>query len=248
MADQDVFDALEVEGDRIERMLDGLPDEAWATESQCPGWTVSDVVLHLAQTEEAVATTVTGGSFEVPAGVSGGNVDEIMDAWVAAERGDDPAKVLERWKTARRRALDALRGADPQTPVAWAAAPLKPRTLATTRLSEHWIHAQDIAEPLGLDYPDGDTLQQIARLAQRTVPYAFMRAGKEDPPSVRLDLTGPNGEAWVFGDDDAACLIRGDAGEVCRIAARRLDPADAKTVEASGDRAAEVLELIRTYA
>ena len=248
MTDQDVFDALEAEQDRIEQMLDDLSGDAWQRESQCSGWTVSDVVLHLAQTEEAVAATVTGGSFEVPAGVSGGNVDEIMDAWVAAERGAGPDVVLERWKTARRRALDALRSADPQTPVAWAAAPLKPRTLATTRLSEHWIHAQDIAEPLGLDYPDGDTLKQIARLAQRTVPYAFMRAGRADPPSVRLELTGPTGEPWVFGDDGAQVVIRGDAGEVCRIAARRLDPAEAKTVEASGERAGDVLELIRTYA
>ena len=248
MADQDVFDALEAEQDRIEQMLDALPAEAWARESQCSGWTISDVVLHLAQTEEAVATTVTGGRFEVPSSVSGGNVDEIMASWVAAERGDDPQVVLERWKTARRRAVEALRGADAQTPVAWAAAPLKPRTLATTRLSEHWIHAQDIAEPLGLDYPDGDTLKQIARLAQRTIPYAFMRAGKDDPPSVRLELSGPNAEAWVFGDEDAQVVIRGDAAEVCRIAARRLDPAEAETVEASGERAGEVLELIRTYA
>lgn len=248
MADDDVFDALESEQDRIEEMLDRLPDDAWTTESLCSGWTVSDVVLHLAQTEEAVAATVTGGAFEVPAGVSGGNVDEIMDAWVAAERGEGPDVVLERWKAARRRALDALRAADPQTPVAWAAAPLKPRTLATTRLSEHWIHAQDIAEPLGLDYPDGDTLKQIARLAQRTVPYAFMRAGKDDPPSVRLELTGPKGQRWVFGGEDAACVISGDAGEVCRIAARRLDPSRAPSVKASGERAGEVLELIRTYA
>lgn len=248
MAEQDVFDALEAEGDRIERLLDGLPAEAWATESQCPGWTVSDVVLHLAQTEEAVAATTTGGAFEVPSGVSGGNVDEIMDAWVAAERGDAPDVVLGRWKTARRRALDALRGADPQTPVAWAAAPLKPRTLATTRLSEHWIHAQDIAEPLGLDYPDGDALAQIARLAHRTIPYAYMRAGRPHPPSVRLELKAPDGDTWVFGDEGAEVVVRGDAGELCRIAARRMRPAEASTIEASGDRADEVLELIRTYA
>ncbi|HJR46034.1 MAG TPA: maleylpyruvate isomerase family mycothiol-dependent enzyme [Actinomycetota bacterium] len=248
MSDDEVFEALEREQDRIEEMLDGLPTDAWQRESLCPGWTVSDVVLHLAQTEEAVAATVTGGKFEVPASVSGGNVDEIMAAWVAAERGEGDGVVLERWKTARRRALDALRAADPQTPVPWAAAPLKPRTLATTRLSEHWIHAQDVAEPLGVAYPDGPTLWQIARLAHRTIPYAYMRAGRSDPPSVRLELTGPEGEAWVFGDEGADVVIRGDAGELCRIAARRMKPAEAKTIEASGDRSDEVLDLIRTYA
>lgn len=31
---------------------------------------------------------------------------------------------------------------------------LAPRTLATARLAEHWAHAQDIAVPLGIAYPD----------------------------------------------------------------------------------------------
>ena len=60
----------------------------------------------------------------------------------------------------------------------WVAGRLSAMTLATTRLSEHWIHAQDIAMPLELSYPDDDRLWHIARLAHRTIPYAFMRAGR----------------------------------------------------------------------
>lgn len=141
-----------------------------------------------------------------------------------------------------------MRAADPQLSVAWTAAPLKPRTLATTRLSEHWIHAHDIADPLGVNYPDTSRLWHIAWLAHRTIPFAFTRAGKSDPPSVRLELSGPDGEHWEFGDAGAEVTITGSAGEFIRVAARRLAPSDAKSLTGKGERAFEVLEFVRTYA
>ena len=107
---------------------------------------------------------------------------------------------------------------------------------------------RDIAGPLGISYPDGERLWHIARLAHRTIPYAFMRAGAEPPGAVYMELNGPSGEAWTFGETSAPIRITGDAGELCRIAARRLPPAEASSVTASGERADEVLDLIRTYA
>lgn len=243
----DVLEALAAEGDQLEVLLAPLPEESWAHPSGCAGWTVSDVVLHLAQTEEAVVATTTGGTFEVPKGVAGRNVDEIMAGWVDAQRGAPPSEVLGRWTGARRAALDALRTADPDRPVAWAATPLKPRTLATTRLSEHWIHAQDIAEPLHADYPDTDRLWHIARLAHRTVPYAYAREGRDDAISLRLELTSPGGEPWTFGEPGADVTVRGSASAFCRVAGRRLAPEEAG-LEAEGERAGELLSLIRTYA
>lgn len=244
---EDVFAALEAEQDGIARMLSALDPDAWARPSACAGWTVADVVLHLAQTEEAVAATVAGEPFPVPPGVSGGTIDELMASWVASERDLDRELILDRWDAARRIAVKSLVDADPASLVVWAAAPLKSRTLATTRLSEHWIHAHDIADPLGIDLPDTDRLWHIARLAQRTIPFAFGRAGRGDAPSVRAELTGPTGEGWTFGDADADVVIAGSAAEFCRIAARRLEP-DEASISATGERAPEVLELIRTYA
>lgn len=243
----DPLEALAAEGEQLGTLLSGLSDEQWAHPSACAGWTISDVVLHLAQTEEAVVATTTGGTFQVPAGVEGSTVDEVMAGWVNAERGKAPGAVLERWKTAHRAAVKALGEADPGTSVAWAAAPLKPRTLATTRLSEHWIHAQDIAEPLGADYPDSDRLWHIARLAHRTTPYAYMRAGRDDPPSVYLELEGPDGDAWTFGEAGADVTVAGPASDFCRVAGRRIPPERAR-LTSSGQRAEEFLSLVRTYA
>ncbi|MEX2538274.1 MAG: maleylpyruvate isomerase family mycothiol-dependent enzyme [Actinomycetota bacterium] len=249
----DVFDAVEQEYDALEAMLESLDDKAWATPSLCPGWSVADVVLHLAQSEETVGVSAgerpaAALEISVGSGRSTGTIDDVVEGWVASERDQPPRRHLDRWKVASRSALVTLKAADPTELFQWATNPLKPRTLATTRLSEHWIHANDIAQPLGFPYPDTARLWHIARLAHRTIPYAYGRAGRDDPPSVRVELVSPDQESWEFGPEDAECIVRGTASDFCRIAARRLAPAEAKSIEATGARVDEVLGLVRTYA
>ena len=55
---EDVLNDLVAEYDRLERILSSLDDEQWLAPSGAPGWTVRDVVVHLAQTEEAVAVSL----------------------------------------------------------------------------------------------------------------------------------------------------------------------------------------------
>ncbi len=55
-----IFDDLEAEQDRLDGILGGLDDAQWAAPSAAAGWSVADVVLHLAQTEEAVVATAVG--------------------------------------------------------------------------------------------------------------------------------------------------------------------------------------------
>jgi uncharacterized protein (TIGR03084 family) len=141
-----------------------------------------------------------------------------------------------------------LRAADPRQPLVWVIGPVKPPTLATTRLAEHWAHGLDIAGPLGTDYPDTGRLRHIAWLAHRTLPYAFTVAG-EPVAGVRCEIASPDGtETWVFGPADAESVISGPAGEFCRVAVRRLDATAAAGVSGSGPHAATALRVLRTYA
>jgi uncharacterized protein (TIGR03084 family) len=243
----DVIADLEAEQAQLSDLLGSLTAADWDAPSLCPGWTIKDVVLHLAQTEEAVAATLEGRDAPIPL-IEASSVDEVMENWVRTERDVPYEYVRERWEAARRSAVARLRAADPDERVSWAAAPLRPVVLATTRLAEHWVHALDIADPLGAAYPDTDRLHHVAWLAHRTLPYAFARSGLGEPPNLRAELLSPAGEMWTFGPEDAGCRVTGASGEFCRVAARRLAPDGAATLEATGDRAQEVLELIRTYA
>lgn len=240
-----VLDDLRAEEDRLEVVLSALGESTWTAPSAAEGWTVADVVLHLALSEEMVAATLGVADPTLHFDRGGATLDDVMDAQVRAER-DEPAVVFTRWRQARLAALEALAAADPDQPVTWAAAPLRPVTLATTRLAEHWAHALDIAVPLGIDYPDTERLRHIAWLAQRTLPYAFALAGLEAQP-VRCVLTGPGGERWDLGPADAPSRIEGPAGDFCRVAAQRLRP-EQTALRAVGPHAAEALALVRTYA
>lgn len=240
-----VFDDLAAEYARIDAVLAALEPDAWARPSGAAGWTIADVVVHLAQSEEFVVEAIAKNrsGFVREDGVS---LDELMDRLVVADRGATGEEVFARWRSASRSSVEALRGCSPDDRLPWAAVPLSPRTLATTRLAEHWAHALDITGPLGIDYPDTARLRHIARLAQRTLPYAFATAGEEGGP-VRCELTGPGGEDWRFGDPDAPSVIRGAAGEFCRVGARRL-PAERTALVTEGPYAAAALRVMRNYA
>src|ERR1700746_1891340 len=230
-----IFDDLGAEEERLEKILSGLDEAQWASASAADGWTIADVVLHLAQSEEAAAATATHGTLRGALGtVPGDTTDERADAAVRAKRaGQAP--------------LAAMQAADPDLAVQWMVGTIKPATLATTRLAEHWAHGLDIAGPLGADFPDTDRLKHIAWLAHRTLPYALSLAGEQAAP-VRCELTAPDGaEVWRFGPPDAESAISGTAGEFCRVAAQRLDPSRAR-LEASGPQGVTALRLVRTYA
>jgi uncharacterized protein (TIGR03084 family) len=243
---RNVFDDLEAEDERLEAILASLHEGSWASPSAAPGWSIVDVVLHLAQTDEAVIHAVAGTTApEFWAAPGAATLDEVMDRAVRAQSA--PADVVfDRWKEARRAALAALRQADPAQAVPWVAAPIVPRTLATTRLAEHWAHGLDISGPLGVSFPDTDRLRHVAWLGHRSLPYALSLVG-EAPHAVFCELSGPGGDSWTFGPSDADSAIRGPAGEFCRVGAQRLAP-EASNLKTEGPHGAVALRALRNYA
>jgi len=242
----DVLADLVAEQDRLESILSNLDDAAWETESGASGWTVTDVVLHLAQTEEAVVGTADrAGSSSSLAFSRAGTIDDAMDELVRSERAA-PEVAFERWRVARRAAVERLRRADPKVPLQWAAAPLKPMTLATTRLAEHWAHGLDITEPLDIPFPDTDRLRHVAWLGHGSLRYAFALAGQE-PHDVYCELVAPDGSAWTYGPPDADSTVTGPAGAFCRVGAQRLAPDDSG-LETSGPYGDAALRVLRNYA
>ncbi|MGD0244273.1 MAG: maleylpyruvate isomerase family mycothiol-dependent enzyme [Streptosporangiaceae bacterium] len=242
-----IFDDLAAEQDRLEKILAGLDEAQWGTASAAAGWTVADVVLHLAQSDEAAAATATHGTLRGGLDAVAGNTTDERAANAVENERAAPTEVFARWQRARAAAMAAMRAADPDRPVQWMVGTVKPATLATTRLAEAWTHGLDIAWPLGADFPDTGRLRHIAWLAHRTLPYALSLTGAPTV-AVRCELTAPDGvEVWRFGPQDAESAITGAAGEFCRVAAQRLDPARSG-LAASGPHGATALRLVRTYA
>jgi uncharacterized protein (TIGR03084 family) len=250
---QAILTALGEQHGELAGLLDRLDDADWARATRCEGWTIADVVLHLAQTDELAVASAEGRFADGLDVLAGGlaperNVDDGAAALVARERGLDPAALLERWRAGAAAVRDALADSDPHGRVRWVAGQLTAQTLATTRLAECWIHAGDVAAAAGVSLEPTDRLEHVARLAWRTLPYAFAQNGRQLSGPVGFELRAPSGATWRFmPDTDPATLIEGDGVELCLVAARRVAAGDT-SLRGTGPDAQAVLDLIRTYA
>lgn len=250
-----MVEALAEQQDELTGLLDDLDGHEWGRPTPCEGWDVADVVLHLCQTNEMAIASADGrlaAWFEERSSrvgpIAAADVDAGAAAIVAAERGATTDALRERWVDGATTLRDRFAAGDPHLRVDWVAGQMSLRTLATTRLAETWIHTGDVAAALDVELVPGERLSHIARLAWRTLPYAFARAGRELAGPVAFELTGPTGAAWSLQPEEpAATTIRGDGVELCQVAGRRVDPASTN-LTGEGPDVAAVLELVRTYA
>ena len=251
----DIMDALREQHQELLSIVTGLAEDQLALPSACEGWSVSDVLLHLAQTDEMAAASARGQS----AGLAGGranssgvvrtDVNDIVAGAVERERGASGHEVLARWVKSADDMVDALEACDPAARVLWVAGDMAPRTLATTRLAETWIHTGDVCIGLGIGQPKSDRIWHISRLVYRTLPYSSLRAGCELTGGVRFELTSPTDQeaVWCFGEDNAETVITGPAVDLCRVAGQRAN-AKETSLHGAGPDAETVLRIIRTFA
>ncbi len=249
----ELVEALADQQAELSTLLRGLTERDWQLPTRCEGWDIADVVTHLSQTD-AMAVDSASGHFApvtadpfrdtgLPASIDIGAARMVEDA-----RGVPYDEMFRRWSTGASRLVEVVEAMDLSARVTWVAGTLSARTLVTTRLAETWIHTGDVAAGLSVTLPDTDRLRPIARLAWRTLPYAFAAAGCTMAGPVAFLLSSPDGGLWDFvPDQPAVTTIRGSASELCTVAARRLDPS-ATGLRGEGPDARAVLSLVRTYA
>ena len=85
---QQIVAALAEQQDELAGFVAGIGEDDWARPSACEGWTVADVLLHLAQTNEMAIGSATGRFAEVQRALASGarpatSVDDGADAIVA---------------------------------------------------------------------------------------------------------------------------------------------------------------------
>ena len=249
----EIVGALAEQQDELAELLRDLDDIGWARPSACAGWSVADVVLHLAQTNEmAIGSArgdLDGAMARLTEGMAptSGDIDDGAALMVARQRGAPTSKLHERWTRSCHGLRAALLACKPGDRLTWVAGELAARTLGTTRLAETWIHTGDVAQGLDVQLAPAERLRHVVRLAWRTIPYAFQREGLEPPGAVAFHLIGPGGKPWTFGEADAPTTIRGSGYDLCRVASRRVPVTDTDltTVGPDGDA---VLAVIRTWA
>ncbi len=181
---------------RLGALLQGLDPDQWAAQSRCDGWSVQDVVSHLASTNRFWAISIGAGRRSEPTTFLA-TFDPVSspDELVAASRDRSTADVLAEYlegTEAIAAALEGMRADD------WKlAAEAPPGHIGIGEVVLHamwdsWIHERDIALPLGLDQPiERDEVDGSLRYVAALSPAFAASQGSTRSGSLAFSCTGP---------------------------------------------------------
>jgi len=244
---REILADLVAEQQGLDQFLQSIDYRKWSTPTPAAGWDIRDQVSHLASTEELAFLAIDQGESAVTGMLAEyDTVDSFTAAGVDRGREMRPGQVIEWWRHARADVVDALSRMTGKERIPWLAGDMSSKTFATVRLMETWAHGLDIHATVGSEPVDTTRLRHVAFLGWATLPFAFQAAGEDYPEPIRLELRAPEYQKWVFGPEDAGQVVRGEAGDWCRVAVRRTNAVDT-TLEATGDLAEKALQLARAY-
>jgi uncharacterized protein (TIGR03084 family) len=242
-------DDLALETASLVALLDALTEVDWARPTPAPGWSVSDQVTHLAYFDDmAVLAARDRAEFEQLRDAGPPDADRITERVAKQFRGMEPT-ALHEWCFRARAELDAVyRALDPSARLPWYGPDMSAAAALTARIMETWAHGTDIADAVGRPWPVTPALRQVAHLCVRALPNSFRAQDRPDPEvAVRVELTGPDGDVWVWGPDDARDRVTGPARDLCLVATQRRHRDDTSLV-ADGPIASEWLTIAQAFA
>ncbi|MEU7853485.1 maleylpyruvate isomerase family mycothiol-dependent enzyme [Nonomuraea sp. NPDC049141] len=161
----DPFDVFDAEAGRLDRFFAGLDDAGWARPSRCEGWSVRDVLGHLAGEELYNHACLDGNVQDLLARLAREGVEGFHDfnEWCVRQRRNMPVEqVLQEWRTenadTRRRMRELGRDASLDT----MAGPYPVGMQAFHYDSEYATHADDVGAPVPKEEADARTLWRVA--------------------------------------------------------------------------------------
>ena len=244
-----LLDDLDAEGDTIAAIVTDLDDDGWHTPTPAVGWTVAHQVAHLAWTDHAALLSATDQE-AVASVLRAAAADPAGLVDVEAQRGaaTPPAELLASWQNGRAALSAALRAAPEGTRLTWFGPPMGVASMATARLMETWAHGEDVADALDVRRAPTARLRHVAHLGVRTIGFAFA-VHQLAPPETpfRVELTGPDGDLWTWGDEDSPDRIVAPALDFCYLVAQRRHPDDLD-VTATGPKATEWVPIAQAFA
>jgi uncharacterized protein (TIGR03084 family) len=241
----DLLADLETEQAALDRVVVNLAETGWRAATPAAGWDVRDSIAHLAFSEDlARATLEDPDEFRKARDAL---VEAGEAALVGAGRTMPGTAVLDWWRGSRAAVLDGLRALDGRDRLLWFAGPMSAMSFATARLMETWAHGQDVRDALGRPPSVSGRLRHVADLGVRSRPFAYVARGRAAPDApVRVELTGPDGDSWTWGDATAD-VVGGPALDFCLVVTQRRNPADT-ALEVAGPAAAEWISIAQAFA
>lgn len=183
---------LSEEWQAIAHLGAAIDDKDWDLPSECPGWSVKDLVSHMIGTERSLMGEPA--PFEAPPAEHVRNpVGAANEAWVAARRAVPAPDVLAEFSDVTGRRLEQLRkmpagrweevGPSPVGQVPY-------REFMAVRAMDCWVHEQDMRIATGRPgHMDGPVAELALRRIASAMPYVVAKkAAAADGSVVRFEL------------------------------------------------------------
>ncbi|MCW2750225.1 MAG: hypothetical protein JWR83_1335 [Aeromicrobium sp.] len=245
----EVLADLEAESAQLDGWVALLDTDGWRTVTTPEGWTITHQIGHLHWTDLASLMAITdeaafAESLKIAALNPAGYVDEGAEEMSKVP----PAELLTKWRQGRGALQAALRTVPDGEKIGWYGPPMSPVSMVTARLMETWAHSHDVAEALGITVPQTSRAKHVAHIGVRARGFAYLVHGEQVPDSdLRVELTGPDGDLWTWGAEDAPDRVTGSGYDFALLVSRRrhVDDVDLK---AEGDNAAHWLSIAQAFA
>ena len=122
------------------------------------------------------------------------------------------------------------------------------KSFFTARLMETWAHGQDVVDAVGAGRPATERLRHIAHLGVITRAFSYSNRGLDVPDvEVRVELVGPTGAEYTWGDVSAEDRVSGPLVDFCLVVTQRRHPDDT-ALEITGPAATDWLSKAQIFA
>jgi uncharacterized protein (TIGR03083 family) len=236
--------AIEADREALLTLCERLDDADWATASACPGWSVQDVVSHM-----ACSFWLAVDMSKLP-NSDGLLAERAADLYVDSRRSMTPDEVVADYASASQKGLELLAAVQDQdfdVPLGDVGT-YHASVVPTAYAFEHYIHIRhDIFGPIGpltREAPPSDELRISPTLdwIEAALPQQNSELLDGLDAAVEVHLTGVCGRDLRLGQGATGAHITSDSTAFIRWITQRSDW-DSLGVDAQGDPAA--LDTVR---
>jgi uncharacterized protein (TIGR03084 family) len=244
-----LIEDLSAEQQALDAIVAHIDGPTWCEQTPAIGWKVSDQIGHLTFFDDRATMAITDPeAFTAEVALAAADIDAYMDGHLEGARASTAQELLTAWRTGRADLRDALMTVAPSDRVQWYGPDMSARSFATARLMEVWAHGQDVVDAIGADRQATARLRHVAQLGVQTMGWSFIVNGLPPPDApVNVELAGPGGHSWSWGDTEAVDTVTGDAEEFCLVVTQRRNVADTQ-LAITGDTATQWMSIAQAFA
>ncbi|GGO75143.1 maleylpyruvate isomerase family mycothiol-dependent enzyme [Nonomuraea cavernae] len=180
----------------MDALLASAVDDDWSRVI-VEGWTLQELVAHLAAKDGLLAASVGAPVLGPPLGATSavGRTSDVQ----AYERARSPEQTRRDWRAQADALCRHLAGLSPDTPATLDGMSAAVRDHVLARCLETWVHTDDAARTarVRLPHPVPEHIHPTADLCARLLPWTMLLSGLDGSGrTVLLTLTGDGGGEW----------------------------------------------------